>query len=283
MTPQKLFLRSDGMAVEPTEPMPVSFEKRDPDCDCYECIAYRSHLSSLPAISVRADYRESHAPGWLNDDWEYGYEVDLRRNGVFILANKAIYDTELPRDRRLVIIPRRKEEVKKHYWYCPKCQCEVDDRNVTFGELHDTCNSGVVIRPANSEEKGEEPQEPILTPEDVLDMFLHPGEDIVKQTHPTIYNAAIRAMKKYADEQVLEYAKGDDSTPPVASNEQGEGKCETGCKKFTGGEVKHHLDCFFYPHSMSEQLDKVVELLRKEVEATGGSWTVYCNVNNILK
>ena len=26
-------------------------------------------------------------------------------------------------------------------------------------------------------------------------------------------------------------------------------KCQAGCKAFTGGEIKHHKDCFFYPDS----------------------------------
>jgi len=35
-----------------------------------------------------------------------------------------------------------------------------------------------------------------------------------------------------------------------------EGKCETGCKHYYGGEVRHHPYCTFYPDSMSELLDK---------------------------
>lgn len=27
----------------------------------------------------------------------------------------------------------------KGYWYCVNCKCEVDSRNVTFEELHDSC------------------------------------------------------------------------------------------------------------------------------------------------
>lgn len=32
-------------------------------------------------------------------------------------------------------------------------------------------------------------------------------------------------------------------------------ECTASCKTFTGGEKKHHPDCLFYPHSMSERLD----------------------------
>lgn len=32
-------------------------------------------------------------------------------------------------------------------------------------------------------------------------------------------------------------------------------KCETGCKVFTGGEIKHHKDCCFYKDSLSEKID----------------------------
>ena len=35
------------------------------------------------------------------------------------------------------------------------------------------------------------------------------------------------------------------------------GKCETGCKVFTGGEIKHHKDCPFYPESLSKKYDEM--------------------------
>ena len=34
-------------------------------------------------------------------------------------------------------------------------------------------------------------------------------------------------------------------------------KCEAGCKVFTGGEIKHHPDCVFYPESFSKMYDKL--------------------------
>ena len=34
-------------------------------------------------------------------------------------------------------------------------------------------------------------------------------------------------------------------------------KCQAGCKVFTGGEIKHHPDCVFYPESFSEMYDKL--------------------------
>lgn len=33
--------------------------------------------------------------------------------------------------------------------------------------------------------------------------------------------------------------------------------CQVGCKKFTGGEIKHHKDCQFYSGSMSEMYDNL--------------------------
>jgi hypothetical protein len=34
-----------------------------------------------------------------------------------------------------------------------------------------------------------------------------------------------------------------------------EKKCLPGCKKFHGGEIQHHKDCFYYPESLSEMYD----------------------------
>ena len=39
-------------------------------------------------------------------------------------------------------------------------------------------------------------------------------------------------------------------------------KCVTGCKMFTGGEIKHHEHCPYYPESMSKMYDD----LRSEVK-----------------
>lgn len=36
-------------------------------------------------------------------------------------------------------------------------------------------------------------------------------------------------------------------------------ECQAGCKAFTGGEIRHHKDCVFYPESFSEMYDNVVE------------------------
>jgi len=40
--------------------------------------------------------------------------------------------------------------------------------------------------------------------------------------------------------------------PAVAKEED---KCETGCKHFTGGEIAHHKDCYFYPESRTQMYD----------------------------
>lgn len=34
-------------------------------------------------------------------------------------------------------------------------------------------------------------------------------------------------------------------------------ECVTGCKTFTGGEIKHHKDCPYYPQSMSRIYDEM--------------------------
>lgn len=39
--------------------------------------------------------------------------------------------------------------------------------------------------------------------------------------------------------------------------------CVAGCKNFTGGEVKHHPDCPFYPESFSKGYDELVEKLKE--------------------
>lgn len=39
-------------------------------------------------------------------------------------------------------------------------------------------------------------------------------------------------------------------------------KCVTGCKHFSGGELKHHKDCPFYEDSLSKKYDEMESLLR---------------------
>ena len=73
--------------------------------------------------------------------------------------------------------------------------------------------------------------------------------------------------------------------------------CETGCKSLTGGEVYHHKDCQFYKGSLSEELDKLREQVKKLNEPAVSKcdgierapsvcpkcgsenvlWVVYCN------
>jgi len=38
-----------------------------------------------------------------------------------------------------------------------------------------------------------------------------------------------------------------------------EDKCCTGCMIFTGGEIKHHKDCPYYPESLSKMYDELKE------------------------
>ena len=41
-------------------------------------------------------------------------------------------------------------------------------------------------------------------------------------------------------------------------------KCVVGCKAYSGGEMKHHKDCDFYPDSLSQKYDKMEQQLEKE-------------------
>jgi len=38
-------------------------------------------------------------------------------------------------------------------------------------------------------------------------------------------------------------------------------KCELGCIRYTGGEIKHHKDCVFYPESLTKKYDESDKLL----------------------
>ena len=40
-------------------------------------------------------------------------------------------------------------------------------------------------------------------------------------------------------------------------------KCQAGCKLYTGGEIKHHKDCLYYPESMSKTFDDMKSELKK--------------------
>jgi hypothetical protein len=42
-----------------------------------------------------------------------------------------------------------------------------------------------------------------------------------------------------------------------------EEKCVPGCMHFTGGEVRHHKDCPFYPESLSKKYDLLDEQLNQ--------------------
>lgn len=44
------------------------------------------------------------------------------------------------------------------------------------------------------------------------------------------------------------------------------GKCETGCINFTGGEKRHHKDCFFYKDSFTEMYDNLESKLKAQQE-----------------
>jgi hypothetical protein len=41
-------------------------------------------------------------------------------------------------------------------------------------------------------------------------------------------------------------------------------KCVAGCKAYSGGEMRHHKDCDFYPDSLSKKYDELESQLEKE-------------------
>jgi hypothetical protein len=61
--------------------------------------------------------------------------------------------------------------------------------------------------------------------------------------------------------------------------EQDEVKCVAGCKHFTGGELKHHKDCFHYPESLSKMYDdlKEQERMYSEEEVLEILFELSCN------
>lgn len=42
-------------------------------------------------------------------------------------------------------------------------------------------------------------------------------------------------------------------------------KCESGCKVFTGGEIKHHEDCVFYPESLTKLNADIIATQQSEI------------------
>ena len=38
-------------------------------------------------------------------------------------------------------------------------------------------------------------------------------------------------------------------------------RCETGCQHHTGGEVRHHKDCVYYPESITKIFDETTKKL----------------------
>jgi hypothetical protein len=43
-------------------------------------------------------------------------------------------------------------------------------------------------------------------------------------------------------------------------------KCESGCKVFTGGEIKHHEDCVFYPESLTKLNADIIATQQSEID-----------------
>jgi len=65
------------------------------------------------------------------------------------------------------------------------------------------------------------------------------------------------------------------STVPLSPAE--EATCVLGCKMFTGGEIKHHPDCPFYPDSLSEMIDKMQPAQPPAGEGKGEGKTIIYN------
>jgi len=78
-------------------------------------------------------------------------------------------------------------------------------------------------------------------------------------------------MRKDEEDGVYELNKDDieellnESEKEINSLQKYKQRCETGCKKFYGGEILHHKDCFFYPESITKQHDQLREAAEKVV------------------
>lgn len=110
-----------------------------------------------------------------------------------------------------------------------------------------------------------------------------------------ILNEASKKMSEYIHQQVeervnewIKYAWGTDAKTEInrllrekeelkAELERikhvNEIECETGCHIFTGGEIRHHEDCFFYPDSLTAMSDR----LRSENQVLRDGLTIYAN------
>ena len=64
-------------------------------------------------------------------------------------------------------------------------------------------------------------------------------------------------------------------------------KCEAGCKVFTGGEIRHHPDCVYYPESLSKMYDdkdkRIAELEVRLTEALNCPEFVLHHINTDLQ
>ena len=78
-------------------------------------------------------------------------------------------------------------------------------------------------------------------------------------------------MRKDEEDGLYELTKDDieelldESEKEINSLQKYKQRCETGCKKFYGGEILHHKDCFFYPESITKQHDQLREAAEKVV------------------
>ena len=54
-------------------------------------------------------------------------------------------------------------------------------------------------------------------------------------------------------------------------------ECEAGCKVFTGGEIRHHKDCIFYPESRTEMYNNLKIENKKLKEVLKNMYFSYIN------
>tara|TARA_R110002012_G_C11252840_1_gene566970 strand:- start:211 stop:498 length:288 start_codon:yes stop_codon:yes gene_type:complete len=48
-------------------------------------------------------------------------------------------------------------------------------------------------------------------------------------------------------------------------------KCEAGCNVFYGGEIKHDVNCVFYPESRTEMYDKALAKIKELEDVLSGA------------
>lgn len=94
-------------------------------------------------------------------------------------------------------------------------------------------------------------------------------EDYTKETTGIIQLAAERAYPNDKSSREA-FVRGcllmtDIFAPFVDNSDTTE--CAAGCKKFTGGEIRHDKNCIYYEESFTQMYDKLEQRYNKTVEA----------------